>query len=181
MEAGADEVELVALPLMASVEAFAAGEIDGAVAYGKARSAILAHGGHELFSSADVPGLVVDVISFERRVLEERADEVVAVLRAYERARRWAVDNPDESMPLIARWTGIEVDELRQMFASELELIPLTEQTDRMHADALRPVFERTRRALGYGPSFSDPLPVDPAPLRALVASWSSDRSASSR
>lgn len=63
-----------------------AGDAEAAVAYEPLLTELLEQGGQVLFSTRDHPGLVLDVLVARQRVLDERRPDVVATLRAWDRA-----------------------------------------------------------------------------------------------
>lgn len=71
-----------------------------------------AQGYQVLFSSADVPGLIPDVLVFQTEVAELRPDEVRAFNTAWFEAVAWWQAHPDEGNAIIAQATGLSLDEI---------------------------------------------------------------------
>lgn len=71
LEAG--DIQMLHLPSDRHEEAFNEGRVDAVVTFEPTRSRLLAAGGHELFSSAEIPGEVMDVLII-RPELFERSD-----------------------------------------------------------------------------------------------------------
>jgi len=67
-----------------------------------------------LFSSADTPGLIADVLVFHSRVLEERPEDVRRVLQGWQMALDFWESNPDEANAIMAELTGTPLDEIDQ-------------------------------------------------------------------
>lgn len=83
---------------------------------------------HIIFSSADTPGLIVDVMMFRREVIEDRPEDVRAFINAwFEAVDYWRV-NPDEGTNIIARALDLPVDEI------SLEGLRLLNRADNLRA-----------------------------------------------
>jgi NitT/TauT family transport system substrate-binding protein len=75
-------------------------------------SAALDAGAHVIFTSADIPGVIVDVFAFHTSVVEERPDDVQAVVEAWFEALAWWQANPAEGNAIIAKYTDLPVEEI---------------------------------------------------------------------
>ncbi len=84
--------------------AFVAGKVDAAVTFepwlSKAKTR---NGGHVLFSSKDVPGVVVDVLAFRDDYIKEHRSEVLAVVRGWSEAVQYWKDHPQEANEIMAK------------------------------------------------------------------------------
>jgi len=65
-------------------------------------------GAQVLFSTADTPGLIPDVMAFHGSALRERPDDVRAFVRAWFRAVDWWLANLDEGYQLLAEALDME-------------------------------------------------------------------------
>ncbi len=72
----------------------------------------VAQGNHILFSSAEAPGLISDVLIFRTEIVETRPDDVRAVTAAWLDAMAWWQENPDEGSAIIAGVTGLPQEEI---------------------------------------------------------------------
>ncbi|MBM3393843.1 MAG: hypothetical protein FJY37_04245 [Betaproteobacteria bacterium] len=81
-----------------------------------------------LFSSAEIPGEVLDVLSFDATVLAQRQADVRAMLRAYVRAAQYARDHPDEAYRIMATQAGLSVEEFKQAIEGGIELVYAKDQ-----------------------------------------------------
>ena len=83
--------------------AFVAGKVDAAVTWepwlSKANERA---GGHVLASSKDTP-IIYDMPIFRAEVVDNRSDEVSAMLRATFEVQQWIADNKDEAADIIAK------------------------------------------------------------------------------
>lgn len=109
-----DDVTLVPMDQSFMAAAFAEATIDAAVTYPPASFEILGRDdAHVIFSSAEIPGEVVDVVSFEASVMASRAADLVKLLRAWDRAVDYATTHQDEAYAIMARRQGITTEEFR--------------------------------------------------------------------
>lgn len=69
-------------------------------------------GYHPIFSSAETPGLISDVLVFRSKVIAERPDDVHAFITAFFEAQEWWLANPGEAAALIAQATGLKPEEI---------------------------------------------------------------------
>jgi len=81
-----------------------------------------------IFSSAETPGLIVDMFAFRRQIIEERPEDVQAFVDAWFDAIKWWQENPAEGNALIAEATGLKPEEI------SLEGINLFDQNANLNA-----------------------------------------------
>lgn len=80
------------------------GKIDAAVTYEPFVSRYVSSGDfHVVYSSADVPGLITDILTFRTEFIEAYPGTVEAVLKAYFRALKLLKVHPDEAYAIMAR------------------------------------------------------------------------------
>jgi NitT/TauT family transport system substrate-binding protein len=94
--------------------AVADGQIDGGHVWEPYLGKAVADGAQLLFSSADTPGLIADLLVFHSRVLEERPEDVRRVLQAWQMALDFWQSSPDEANAILAEITGTPEDEIDQ-------------------------------------------------------------------
>lgn len=98
--------------------AFIAGRLDAAVLWEPFRSQAVEEGrGRVLFSSADTPGLVPDLLVVQERVADQRRDEVVRIVAAWFDAMAYWRANPKEVVPIMARRAETPVDIYEKLLA----------------------------------------------------------------
>lgn len=76
-------------------------------------------------------------LNTSERVLESQPETVEAVVNAYERARQWIIDHPDQTAELVARETGLPEEVIRLQLARYDFSRPVPGQA---HLDAIRPI-----------------------------------------
>lgn len=99
------------------VEAFKRGEIEASVCYEPTRSALLAQGGKELFSSAKMPGEIVDVIVVRTEAMSEHRQALRHLGEAWNRALKLITEAPDESYATLGERMGQDAAEARKSYA----------------------------------------------------------------
>lgn len=84
--------------------AFAAGQLDAAVTWEPWISKVEGEKkGHVIFSSAQTPSLILDVVAISTKSGAEKAAETTAFLRALNKANEFAIAHPDEAAALSAK------------------------------------------------------------------------------
>lgn len=74
------DVQLVPLDFSEHDRAYRSGRVDALVTFEPIRSQLLRYDAHELFSSAQVPGLIIDVLAVRADVLPQQADALRALV-----------------------------------------------------------------------------------------------------
>jgi len=84
--------------------AFVAGKIDAAAIWQPWIAQIQREGkGKVIFSSADIPGLIPDLLVFQKKVLDERSDDVQAAVKSYFEIVDFIRTNEDEAVAIMAK------------------------------------------------------------------------------
>ena len=124
---------------------FRSGTVDGVLTYEPGLGRLLRErGAHVVFSSRDIPGEIVDVMAMRRAVLDDRADEVRRVVRAWFRAVAWLHEHPEEAAAEMMRRRHLTVEEFLQALQGaripdlqeNLELLGRGESKGRLHQTA---------------------------------------------
>lgn len=96
-----------------SADAVVAGDADVAVTYEPFMSkAIAKSGGHKIYSSADAPGLITDVLTFHSDFINAYPDTIKALVAAYFKAIQFWKEHPDEANVIIAKYLDTTVDQV---------------------------------------------------------------------
>lgn len=129
------DVEIVSLPQVGLKEAVEVGIVDAVVTYPPISTNIKQTGlMAQIYTSADIPGEVSDVVSFDRETALRRSADIDALVRAWGRAIDAIEENPKESYQVIARYIGMNVDDLKDTY-NGIELIPADRQAGFLRAD----------------------------------------------
>ncbi len=125
------DVQAVSMDQASMESAFTKGEIDAVVTYPPTTVKLLRDASAQrVFTTAEIPGEVVDVIAIEAQVCRERSKAVQAVLRAYHRALAYAQTNPADAHAIMARREGISVEEFRETLTDGVKLVSAADQQD---------------------------------------------------
>ncbi|MDX2146039.1 MAG: ABC transporter substrate-binding protein [Planctomycetota bacterium] len=145
-----DDVQVQHITVLDMPDALRAGKVDAVATYPPSSIEIERAGlGRTIFSSHEIPGEIVDVLAFDRRVLQERGAEVSAFVRAFFRARAYADREPDQAMAIMAARMRISPEEVRASLSKGIHLVDEAEQASYLGPQGtLGATFERTARVL---------------------------------
>lgn len=122
------DVTVVPLTQNNMAAALADKTVDAVCSYPPYADDILRRGlARPVFDSSDIPGMIVDVLAGDAEMIARRPQDLAAVVRALERARRYLEEHPEQAHPTMARRERMSVPELRSALAA-LKLVPLHEQ-----------------------------------------------------
>ena len=111
---GLADVNMVNLTAIEAADAFVRKEVNAAVTYEPDLSRAARDGdGRVVFSSADSPGLIVDVLAFTNGFPEQNPETVRAVIRSYFEAIDFIAKDPDRAYEIGAAYLGVTPEELR--------------------------------------------------------------------
>lgn len=102
------DVEVVPMSAGDAGAAFVAGKIDAAVTWEPWLSKGASANGKVLVSTKDLPGIILDSISFKTEVIEKRPDDVKAFVAGMAEAMDYWKANKDESDQIMAK--GLKID-----------------------------------------------------------------------
>ncbi len=106
------DVQLVDVPPERALEALTSGKVDAIHAYEPYVSQTLAEGYHILFSSAQTPGIIPNVLAFHGEVLRDRPEDVRAFVAAWFEAQAYWLANPEAGNQIIATATGQKPEDI---------------------------------------------------------------------
>ena len=117
-----DDVTIVPMDQALVANAMSEGKIDAVATYPPTSIAVLGQPGrHVIFSSADIPGEVTGVMCLDAPIMRERPDVAARIVRAWDRALKFAQSNPDEAYTFMAQRMGMS----RADFEASLDGIQL--------------------------------------------------------
>lgn len=105
------------LPVDQHEEAFRTGRIDAVITFDPARTRLVQGGAVVLFSSAEIPGEIVDVLVLRREALAARPTDVRALLEGWNRVVQFRERDPDGYARLAAPHLGIPVSLVEEAYA----------------------------------------------------------------
>jgi len=107
------EVTLVNLSTKQGAEALEQGKVDAAMLWEPYLSHARTEQTHTLFTTAEIPAELPDVLLARSDVIAQRHDDLLSVLRAWDRTVRIWNSHPDEIEGVMARSASTSLDELR--------------------------------------------------------------------
>jgi NitT/TauT family transport system substrate-binding protein len=111
-----DEMTILDMGADAAGTAFVEGEVDAAVTWEPwLTNASEREGGHLLVSSADYPGTIVDVVSFNQQFVDEHPEAIKALVQAWYDAIDYYAENPDAGNEMMANGLAISVEDTAGM------------------------------------------------------------------
>ncbi len=108
------DVKVVASDFGDHENAYTSGLVDAVVTFEPTRSRLLALGGKEVFSSASIPGEIVDVLVVNSRTARERAPELRKLVEAWYTAAQSVDNDPDSAADSLASMTQLNRAQFRQ-------------------------------------------------------------------
>jgi NitT/TauT family transport system substrate-binding protein len=120
----ATEVTVETVPLNEHDEAFRSGRVDALVTFEPVRSRLIADGAHQVFSSSQIPGEIVDVLITRAELVEDEAHLLHALVRGWFRALSRMKSHPEES----ARTMAIREQTTPEGFLASLQLLRLPDR-----------------------------------------------------
>jgi NitT/TauT family transport system substrate-binding protein len=129
------DVKMVSLDQSAMEHAFAVGELDAVVTYPPVSLSLLKDGkAKPIFTSAQIPGEVVDVIAIDETVAQIRTDQVTRLLGAFQRAVAYTATNTTEAHRIMAAREGLSPADFAAALSDGIRLVEVARQ-----AEFLRP------------------------------------------
>ncbi len=125
-----NDVETVVMDPLDMPSAFAEREVDAVVCYPPASVRILqSQDARSLFTSAEIPDTIIDVLAVDHALLKARPRDVRAILRAVHRATELANVNPDLTDPIMAAREGLTVEQFRAVRSAGVRRFTIADQS----------------------------------------------------
>lgn len=121
----ADDVTIVSMTESVVPGALADGTIDAGHTWEPFLSEALDNGGQIIFTSADTPGVIADLVTIRTDIIEQRPDDIEAMVRAIVRGTTFWSENPDEGNTIVADAVGEEASLVSIIVAEELNILSL--------------------------------------------------------
>lgn len=84
------------------------GRIDAGHTWEPTKSQAITQGGSVLAVAGDIPGIITDVLIFDKETSESRPDDIAAIILSLEQARQYAMEYPQETASVMAQAMGVE-------------------------------------------------------------------------
>ncbi|MCX5691438.1 MAG: ABC transporter substrate-binding protein, partial [Planctomycetota bacterium] len=145
-----EDVTIVHMAELQMPAAFAAGKVDAVVIYPPMSIDVAAAGDStQIFSSAQIPREIVDVLAIDAEVYRQRRAEVDAFVRAFFRAQDFAAAHQEEAFAIMAARQRITPAEFGEAISSGITLIGRERQEEFLGRGGSLPMtVEATRRIL---------------------------------
>lgn len=103
------DVQVVNLSAGDAAAAFMAGRVDAAVVWNPWVNTIQVSGkGKPLFSSADVPGMIPDLLVAQEKSLKAKRKDFVGMVKAWYDVEKFIRENPDEAAKIMSKVVGMD-------------------------------------------------------------------------
>ncbi|MBU1666556.1 MAG: ABC transporter substrate-binding protein [Gammaproteobacteria bacterium] len=99
---GTNDVTIIQTPLLRQREAFLSGQVDALITFEPIPTQLQGTDVIRLFSSADIPGRIVDVLAVRPKALEQSPEAVRQLLAGHFRARAEFLSEPATALPILA-------------------------------------------------------------------------------
>jgi len=119
------DVNIVDLETGAAAAAFAAGKVDAVGAFPPFwLTALKREGSHELISSAAFPGAIPDLLVTSQKLIDERPDQVQALVNTWFDILDFMEKNPERSDEIMAQRADVTIEDL-QLFKEGTQMFTL--------------------------------------------------------
>ncbi len=109
-----EDVEIVPLETGAAAAAFVAGQVDAVGAFPPFwLTALEREGSKELFSSAEFPGSIPDLLVVTQTLIDEQPEQVQAIVNTWFDVLQFMAENPERADEIMAERAGVTPEELQ--------------------------------------------------------------------
>jgi NitT/TauT family transport system substrate-binding protein len=115
-KAGVQEGEFKTANILATqtLDALESGRVDAAHTWEPLVTEAVNKGYKVLATAGDIPGIITSTLNFRTEIIEQRPQDVQAVVNAFIEARHFLETNPDEAIAIMAQAEGVSKDEMAQ-------------------------------------------------------------------
>ena len=120
------DIDAVYMTVNKHRDAYHKGEVDALITFEPVKTQLLQNDARLLFSSAEIPGRIIDVLAVLPAAIESNPSALTKLVGAHFKARRYFLDQPGDASPLLAErlqlapadvpaaYTGLELPDLEQ-------------------------------------------------------------------
>jgi NitT/TauT family transport system substrate-binding protein len=144
------DVEVIQMSAGDAGAAFAAGKVDAAVTWEPWLSKGSQANGKILLTTKDLPGIIVDTISFKEEVIKNRPEDVKAFVKAMGEAMDYWKENGDEAAEIMAK--GLKIDQAEFVATVEGLKFYTKEDNEQLFGteDNKGPIYQSTEKAIKF-------------------------------
>jgi NitT/TauT family transport system substrate-binding protein len=113
------------------LDALEQGTIDAGHIWEPALSLALKKGYRELMNAGNIPGIITDVLAFNKRLIDERPDDIEQIVNALLEAREFILSNREEALTIMSKAEGMTKDEMAKGIEG-VHLLDLSENVQAM-------------------------------------------------
>jgi NitT/TauT family transport system substrate-binding protein len=110
-----DDITVVNVNVDGIAQALKDGKIDAGHTYDPFAAQAIKDGAHVIFTSADTPGAIDDIMAFQQSIIDKRPDDVKTILRVMQEAMAYWAAHPEEGNKIVATNFGVAVEEIPQI------------------------------------------------------------------
>ncbi len=126
-----------------------AGVLDAVVTYPPTSIDLLRNrSGEVIFSTAQIPREVVDVIAFGEASIKSRPKDIAAILRAFYRAQDYLANNPAEALRTLSVREGLSPEEFNAVLTDGMKMLSASDQARYLKQGDIKPIVERILNVL---------------------------------
>lgn len=153
------DVEVVPLEQTDLEQAYMDGTIDAIATYPPISVRLQARDDSTvIFTSKEIPGEIIDVLSVEKSVLTHRRSDIALIHQAWDMAIDFAEEHPDKAYEIMANREGISADEFREAL-TDIKIIDL--QGQYQHFPSLKKILRQVKQVLTETKLLTDDIPDD--------------------
>jgi len=125
-----DDVVIRPMETGAAAAAFAAGQVDAVGAFPPFwLTALRREGSKELVTSAEFPGAIPDLLVVTEKLIEEKPEQVQALVNTWFDIRKFMEENPEKSDEIMARRAGVSQEDM-ELFKEGTKFFTLEENLE---------------------------------------------------
>lgn len=109
---GEGDVRFRLVPAMQVLKALEERQIDAGHTWEPIKSQAIEKGYKILAKAGDIPGLITDVLAFNAEIIEERPDDIKAIIKSLFEARDFVYSNKEEALEIMSGFEGMSVEEM---------------------------------------------------------------------
>lgn len=115
-KAGVPEVDMQFehVPAHEVLKALDEGRIDAGHTWEPTKSAALKEGYKILATAGEIPGIIIDVLSFNSEIIEKRPGDIQAIIKSIIEARDFVDSNKEEALEIMAKSEGMTKEEMER-------------------------------------------------------------------
>jgi NitT/TauT family transport system substrate-binding protein len=106
------EIQIENVPAQQVLDALESGKIDAGHTWEPIKSAALAKGYKQLGKAGDIPGIITDVLVFNDKIIEERPEDIQAIVKSILEAKEFLDKNPEEAIKIMAEKEEMSEEEM---------------------------------------------------------------------